>query len=234
MDRIVFTENIKVADVILTNERLLCVLPHFRINLGFGDKTIKEICAEQNISAPLLLLVCNVYTFDGYLPCGSELEQVPVAGILEYLRNSHRYYNEVCLPQIRNALIKLEDVIDSKTVGNMMSCLGGKYEQQIFEHTRYEEEVVFPYIMRLLGGENPGDYKIEEYTGKHFDINSNDAINDLKNIIIKYLPKGGTIENCKDILFKLFIFEYVLSKHKLIEDKILVPLVKNMEEKYAL
>jgi len=53
----------------------------------------------------------------------------------------------------------------------------------------------------------------------------------LKNIIIKYLPQDCTIEKCRDILLNLFMFEYDLSKHTLLEDKILVSLVEYIEKK---
>ena len=61
-----FTENMKLADIITANYSLVLMLPRFNIPLGFGEKSVKEICEKNAISARFFLLVCNVYTFDHY------------------------------------------------------------------------------------------------------------------------------------------------------------------------
>ena len=73
-------------------------------------------------------------------------------------------------------------------------------------------------------------YKIKEYEKNHSDIDA--ALNDLKNIIIKYLPPECTIDKCRKILMNLFMFEYDLSKHTLLENKILISLVECIEKKH--
>ena len=37
MNYAIFSENTRMADLILANSRLLYVLPYFEINLGFGE-----------------------------------------------------------------------------------------------------------------------------------------------------------------------------------------------------
>lgn len=213
----IFTENIKMADLILANSRLLYVLPYFGIGLGVGDKTVRQVCNEAGVSVPLLLLVCNIYTFDGYCPDNDELRQIPVEGIIGYLRNSHRDYLEVRMPRI---------IDDVRKLGDILASFCEKYRQEAIAHFKYEEEVVFPYIGRLLRGEKAG-FNIGEYENNS-DIDA--ALEDLKNIIIKYLPAECTIEMCRDVLLELFMFEYDLRKHTLLEDKILVSLVENIEK----
>ena len=60
MKHLLFTERMKMADLVHANYRLLYVLPRFGIQLGFGDKSIEEICPAHNLAVSLLLLVCNV------------------------------------------------------------------------------------------------------------------------------------------------------------------------------
>ena len=88
--------------------------------------------------------------------------------------------------------------------------------------------MIFPYIIQLLNGIKSDNYKIKEYESNHSDIDA--ALNDLKNIILKYLPPECTIEKCREILLNLFMFEYDLSKHTLLEDKILISLVEHIEK----
>ena len=227
MNHVLFSENTKMADVILANSRLLYVLPYFEINLGFGEKTVKQVCSGKNISAPLFLLVCNIYTFDDYCPDSRDLKQIPVEGIIQYLRNSHKGYLEVRMPQIIENILNLVTVCRLKN-GNILNRFCEKYRQEVIAHFKYEEEVAFPYIIQLLNGIKSDNYKIKEYESNHSDIDA--ALNDLKNIILKYLPQDCTIEKCRDILLNLFMFEYDLRKHNLLEDKILISLVEHIEK----
>ena len=63
-----FTAHTKMADMIACNHSLLIILPRMNIPLGFGEKSIAEVCKSQNISVNFFLLICNIYTFDKYLP----------------------------------------------------------------------------------------------------------------------------------------------------------------------
>ncbi len=228
MSHTLFTENTKMADVILANSRLLYVLPYFGINLGFGEKNVKQVCNEKNLSASLLLLICNIYTFDDYCPAGRELKQIPIEGIIMYLQNSHKDYLEIRMPQIIDNIFKLADSCHLNN-GNILQAFCEKYKQEVIAHFKYEEEVAFPYIIQLLHGVKNDHYKIKEYESNHSDIDA--ALNDLKNIIIKYLPQDCTIEQCRDILLNLSTFEHDLRKHTLLEDKILVSAVELIEKK---
>lgn len=223
MNRNVFSENTRMADLILANSWLLYVLPYFGINLGLGEKTVKQVCCEKNISAPLLLLVCNLYTFDDYAPASNDLKQIQAADIIAYLLNSHKDYLENRMPKIIGEILNLVDVCNLKN-GNILNSFCEKYRQEVVAHFRHEEETVFPHIMQLLGGAKAGSYKISQYQASNSNINS--AIEDLKNIIIKYLPEECTIEKCRNVLLELFMFEYDMRKHSLLEDRILVSLVK--------
>lgn len=222
-----FSENTKMADVILTNGRLLYVLPYLGIELGFGEKTVKQVCNDKNVSAPLLLLICNIYTFVDYSPQSDDLKQIPIEGIISYLQSSHKDYLEVRMPQIINDIHNLVTTCNLKN-GAFLYSFCEKYEQEVIAHLKYEEEIVFPYIIQLLNGVKEKQYKIKEYETNHSDIDA--SLNDLKNIIIKFLPPNCTIEKCRDILQNLFMFEFDLSKHTLLEDKILISLVEHIEK----
>ena len=58
----VFSESMKLADLIDVNFKLLNVLSRLGISLGFGENTIREMCDRQGIDLNSFLLICNVYT----------------------------------------------------------------------------------------------------------------------------------------------------------------------------
>ena len=131
------------------------------------------------------------------------------------------------MPRIINDILSLVDICHLKN-GNILYSFCEKYKQEVVTHFKYEEEIVFPYIIQLLKGIKESHYAINEYESNHSDIDA--ALNDLKNIMIKYLPQNCTIEKCRDILLNLFMFEYDLSKHTLLEDRILISLVEHIEK----
>jgi regulator of cell morphogenesis and NO signaling len=224
MNRPLFSEHTKIADLVLTDRGLLYVLPCFGIGLGLGEKTVGQVCAERTISAPLLLLVCNLYTFDDYAPDTDELGEIPIDGVVAYLEASHDNYLRVRMPRVIEAVLGLPG-------GQMLASFCEKYRQEAVAHFKYEEEVVFPYIRRLLDGDKSA-YKISEYESNHSDIDG--ALEDLKNIIVKYLPPDATIERSRPVLQELFAFEYDLRRHTQIEDTILIPLVERLDsERHA-
>jgi regulator of cell morphogenesis and NO signaling len=221
-----FSEKMKLADLLLTNYQLLDVFPRFGLGLGFGESTVKQMCDEKGLSASLFLLVCNLHTFNNYIPDTNTLAKVSLADLMCYLRNSHKNYIENRMPEI---IARIFELIESHRVKNGKMLIGfcEKYKQEIITHFDYEEQIVFPYIEALLKGEKTDKYKIKEYERNHSDLDA--ALSDLKNILVKYLPAEFPIEMYRNVLIDLFLFEDDLSKHTLLEDRILISLVERIE-----
>ncbi len=226
MNHYLFSEKMKLADLVLTNYRLLYVFPCFNIGLGMGENTVKQVCEKRGISPALFLLVCNVYTFDDYVPEINTLTQIPLNDLMRYLQNSHKDYLKNRMPHIITQIMNLIDLCHVKH-GEILTKFCEKYRQEVVVHFEYEEEVVFPYITALLKGEKISNYNIEEYERNHSDLDA--ALSDLKNILIKYLPEECDITQCRDVLIDLFLFEADLNKHTILEDQILVSLVERIE-----
>ncbi|MDR2968743.1 MAG: hemerythrin domain-containing protein, partial [Tannerellaceae bacterium] len=155
--------------------------------------------------------------------------QIPLADLIGYLRNSHRDYLESRMPAIINRILDVVGGSDAEN-GEVLAGFCEQYRQEVIAHFNYEEQTVYPYITALLKGERPDSYKIKEYESNHSDLDA--ALSDLKNIMIKYLPAGFDFEMCRNVLIGLFLFESDLNKHTLLEDRILVSLVEQMEKNH--
>ena len=92
----------KMIDLISDNYSMLQGLSAFGIRLGFGDKTVDEVCSEQGVDCHTFLTVVN-FLINGYAPKGTD-ERISVATLLAYLRASHRYFLDYQLPSIRRKL----------------------------------------------------------------------------------------------------------------------------------
>ncbi|MDR0538120.1 MAG: hemerythrin domain-containing protein [Tannerellaceae bacterium] len=217
----------KAADLALANYRLLYVFPCFGLGLGLGEMTVRQMCERNGISTPLFLLVCNLYSFDDYFPDMNVLTQIPLADLMLYLGNSHRDYLKNRIPAVIDKVVNLMEDCKLKN-GKILMEFCEKYRQEVVAHLKYEEETVFPYIRELLGGSKATGYQIKEYELNHSNID--DALNDLKNILIKYLPPDCSVEKCRNVLIELFLFDSDLRKHTLLEDQILMTLVERIEK----
>ncbi|MDE5945628.1 MAG: hemerythrin domain-containing protein [Rikenella sp.] len=229
MKHLLFTERMKMADLVHANYRLLFVLPRFGIQLGFGDKSIAEICSSYGVSESLFLLVCNVYTFEDFLPDPAQLHAFTADDLTGYLRRSHEDYIRHQIPEIRQQVIALANCCEPKN-GRILERFFDDYSREVMNHFDYEETVVFPYIHTLSKGESSNEgYSIGQFEENHSNIE--EKLGDLKNILIKYLPDLAQGSSRNTLLLDLFLLEDDLNKHSLIEDRILVPLVEQLEER---
>ena len=67
MDRLLkYKFSDKMIDLISDNYSLLQVMSRFGLSLGFGDKTVKEVCEMNGVDCPTFLAVVS-YLFFGVL-----------------------------------------------------------------------------------------------------------------------------------------------------------------------
>jgi regulator of cell morphogenesis and NO signaling len=103
------------------------------------------------------------------------------------------------------------------------------YDNEVAGHFKYEEEVVFPYIDSLITSHGTQSEKFNIGQFGHNHSNINEKLNDLKNIITKYLNEEYSSPLCFELLNDIYSVEKDLRKHSLIENRLLIPLVEKME-----
>lgn len=215
----------KLADLLFANYNLIFILSRFGIKLGFGEKTIEEVCRQYDISTSLLLMVANVSTFNDYVPEDKDIKSLNVEELIEYLHSSHTYYLE---DRMRNIEMELKGLyVDDRTYGDVLDRFFLEYKNEVINHFDYEENTVFPYIRNLINNKEISEYHIDQFEENHSNIE--DKLDDLINILMKYLPQTKDEEKKEDVLFSIFLFAKDLNKHTLIEDKVLIPCVKQIE-----
>lgn len=217
----------KLAELIAGNNRLLQLLPRFGIQLGFGDRSIEEVCRINEVSTELFLIICGIYSDRSFKPNHTDLQHIEMRGLLPYLKASHQYYLDERFPHIEEHLQRIIEASGPK-YGPMLSHFYDEYKQEVMRHIQYyEEEVVFPYIEALRKGEKPTSYNIDEFRHNHTNIQ--DTLDDMMNILVKYLP--GDILPTERIEISLDIMELSadLSYHSRIEDDVLIPYVESLE-----
>ena len=216
----------KMIDLIGDNHSMLQGLSAFGLRLGFGDKTVRDICDEQGVDCHTFLTVVN-FIINGYTPTDTD-DKISVQTMLDYLRASHRYLLDFQLPSIRK---KLEDSLDQNdNLVALILRLYDDYAHDIRLHMKYEEKTLFPYVEALLRGEMRNDYNVDIFSKHHNDTTG--KFHELKNIIIKYYPHDGLANNqLTATLFDIYNNEEWLCNHSNVEDVLFVPAIRALEKR---
>ncbi len=216
----------KLISIINDNYNTLQSLGSFGINLGFGDKTVKEVCESQNVDTYTFLAVIN-FTINGYRDY-DDADNLSIPTLMQYLKASHDYYLDFELPYIRRALVDALDKNDN--LARLILKLFDEYAQSIRKHMLYEEKTVFPYVEELTEGNASPNYDIETFSKHHTQIDR--QLYELKNIIIKYLPSNGLRNNqLTAALYEIYNCEQWLKEHADVEDEIFIPVIRHLEKK---
>ena len=226
IQRIVFSDSMKLADLVDVNFKLLNVLSRLGISLGFGENTIKEVCHRQGINLESFLLICSIYTYDDYVPSTELLSSADPLTIVDYLHSSHAFYLEkefASLEKNIKAMVEPCDDMQKKIVSKFVA----DYKLQVEKHFAYEEMTVFPYVQALKEGKVMEGYSIEQFEENHSNID--ETLGDLKNIVMKYLPDTCDTVLRNEVLYRIYRLDEDLAKHTIIEDRVLIPIVNKME-----
>lgn len=228
MNDYIYSPTDNLSALVTAQPELLLTLSHFGIPMGFGDKTIAQVCHENGVNPEFFLLICQVYSNDNFLPSQHEIMDTPMDGLVPYLLQSHDYYLNRRLPHIEHHLDKIASMLPERT-GLAIKRFFKDYLNEVRQHFEQEENIVYPHISRLVNHEPDDHFTIKSYLDNHENLD--DKLSDLVQIIFKYLPASSSDDDSIDMIFDILQLSQDLRKHSLIEDKILGPFVKHLEKK---
>ena len=184
-----YTANDRIRDLVRNNSSLIMVLGRFGIPLGFGDKTVREVCAIHSVDEHTFLETVNFlsgYEYDN--------SNVSLKSLIGYLKEAHAYFLDFKLPNIRRKLLEAIDCSGGNDIAMVILRFYDEYVTEVRKHMEYENNTVFVYVDNLLQGKFDRKYNISSFSSKHTPINH--KLNELKDVIIQYYP-----EKNKDTVF---------------------------------
>ena len=221
-----FSSDSRLSDLITAHPSLLSLLTRLGISLGFGDRSITDVCESSGVDTDFFLLICNVYTFNNYVPSTAAILGTDMIGLVPYLEKSHKYYVDKRLPHIERHLDAIAQKLNGR-IGEVFISFFKEYKREVVDHFMHEEQKVFPHIGALMAGKRDTSYSISKFLQTHSDIEG--KLDDLLNIIFKYLPPQVDDDNVLDVVYDILRLSEDLQKHTFIEEKILVPRVRHLE-----
>jgi regulator of cell morphogenesis and NO signaling len=183
----------------------MTVVNRFGIAIGFGDKTVDEVCRENGVDTTTFLAIVNLVLAEN----PESLAGTPVAieSLTTYLRRSHTYFLEKQLPEIRQ---RLTEVLNPELTDLNQAVLDyfDKFVAATRKHMLYENNTVFPTCEK------------SDFNRQHAQMEK--RLKEFKQLFIKYYPAENSYELCC-VLRRIFNCEYELALHNAVEDYLLIP-----------
>lgn len=226
-----FTPTSKMNELLKEDPSLLLTMTRFGIALGFGDKNVKEVCRERGVDMNTFLAVVNFICGDQSVK-NLSFDGISISSLIVYLKNAHTFFLDFKLPLIRRKLLDaIGESVPELPYRDMILRFFDQYVAEVEKHMIYENDTVFPYVMKLIEGEKNSNFNIGIFEQNHDNIDS--KLSDLKNILIRYFPAREPNYLLNEVLFDLSDCEVDLERHTLVEDHFFVPAAERIERKFS-
>ena len=222
----IYEQGDKMINLIKDNYNILQSLSSFGISLGFGDKTVKQICEAEGVDTFTFLTIIN-FAINNYHDF-SDHERLCITTLMRYLKASHNYYIGFQMPFIRR---ELSESIDTNThLGSLILKVYDEYSNEIQQHMGYEEKILFPYVESLLNNDSTvKGYNIETFAENHHEAAP--LLKELKLLIIKYMPTDEKHGNqLLAALHDIYNNEEWLERHAQVENALFTPAIRILEQ----
>lgn len=217
-----FTADDKLRHLIEENPQLLGVMTRFGLSFGFGDKTVRKACADDDVDRESFLAVCNFLCHKDY-----SRYKISLPTIMNYLGKAHAHFLEFLLPSIRRKLIEAINCSDINDIAFLLLRFFDDYVAEVNSHMQHENDEVFSYVKRLLAGEIPVGFRISDYSLNH--VSMTDKLNELKDVFIQhYHVKDNEI--LTSALIDIIHCGDELNRHCEIENELFIPAVEELEQ----
>lgn len=229
MLQISYNANDRMSDVIATQPSLLQMICRFGIQLGVGDKTVREVCEESEVDTTTFLAVAN-FMKHGKSVAPFFVDKVSVEALMKHLRVAHEFFLNFQLAHIRR---KLLDAIDCSggEVAFLILRFYDEYLAEVRKHMEQENKRLFRYVDELLASRYDPDAVLPSTSKGHEGMDR--KLQELKNVIIKYyVPTDNKSSDLLcNVLFSIYNCEADLRQHCEMEDALFIPAVKLLEER---
>jgi regulator of cell morphogenesis and NO signaling len=181
--------------------------------------------------------------FEDRLFNAADFNSFSVELIVDYVLRTHVFYLEKKLPEIEQSIFLLSGQYESDhPILTALKNFFHRYVADLSEHILAEETLLLPYISSLSEAGHtpvgfsrflltPPDYSVDRFLADHHD--TEDELKDIRRTIRLYEPPATNESLYRILLTQLQTFEQDLCVHANIEEEVLIPKARAMEEQLA-
>lgn len=232
-------ENKLIADIVLNNINTSKVFKEFNIDYSIeGNKNFLTVCKHKNIDSKKIInkLVAahkDVYYLQNYNSWKLDF-------LIEFLSEIHHNYKEENILILKQYSKKVADLYSKQypellEVNNLIQGVS----EEILEHMKNEETILFPYLNELLKLENASSTSkynsskklkiIDSFEDEHYKIRK--TFQKIATLTNYYILPENICNSFKLLYIKLKNFDDRLQEHIHIENNILFPKAKKLQFK---
>lgn len=173
---------------------------------------------SEEFQRELELVMLNPGSFNEH-----SFEEYSLEEVFTYLKCSHDYYLDVCIPKIENTLTQMQyKLVEDYWSVKLLVLFVQSYKNELISHIEEEEKVLFSFVNNLIQGrscENSAEFVFNHFVHSHND-NVVIQLAELKKDLLTF-DAALKDDLILDILFsQLNIFQKDLMVHGLIEDHV--------------
>lgn len=198
----IITKNTVLSEVLAQHHILIPIVNRFGIKLGVGDKTIEDICEEQDLNVDFILVILNVYLDENYIS-KRKLEQFDLEPIANYFNETTQNYLHSLVPNIEKHLHAF--IALSGSNNEELKAL-----QKVFN--QFKEELV-QHLEKGL-----------EHTGPY----PHELLRDIKSMLIKHVSGDFNQNLCYAVIFSVGSLEDDLIIHNRLRNSVLKPMLNKL------
>lgn len=206
MGCIMLDSTMKMAELLEKNPSLLGVFTRMGFSFGYGDASVADVCNKAGTDPETFILICRVYSQDGYRPSAQELQNADLSVIVKYLSLSHSHYMDVAMKDLAAGLGRMIVPCPEETQRVIWKFFTD-FKEELQKHFNYEEEYVFPNV----GG--PDSLIPEE---DHSGVE--ETLEDLKSLVMNHIPGGADQQEAYKVLSAISSLQEDIRKHILLEE----------------
>lgn len=220
-----YYEHNRMRDLLADNALLLPALSRFGITLGFGDRTVAEVCAAAGVDTPTFLTISNFINGIRETPH----PKISLPTLMSYLKSAHSYFLGYILPNIRRHMIEaISSAHATSDISFLILKFYDEYVEEVRRHMEFENNIVFSYVDELIKGSRPKDFSIATFRDNHKPIA--EKLNEIKEILIcHFTSDSARVDLLNSLLFDIVVCERDLITHCSVEDEIFIPAIEELE-----
>ena len=229
-----------MSEVIAEDFRTAAVFREYGLDsVCKGTDTLEEVCAQRNLE-PMRLSQALQQVIQKKWKQQINFQEWPADLLINYIVKKHHRYVKEKTPILLELLRKIKSIHGSEYPElYMVYRIFNESVKTLTEHIRKEEEVVFPFISKMVhttldGNKLLGDVSrsnhnpIDALVAEH--QTEDDRFNRLATISNGYCPPANACNTYRITYAMLKEFENNLREHLWLENDILVPKAIELEE----
>ena len=213
----IINKHTKVSEIVISEPSTLTVLNRFGIYLGFGDKTVSDICIEKNIDSEFFVSILNTYINENYFP-EEALKSYSIKLMFEYFNKTNQYYQRVQLPNIER---HFNSFVERSEQGNKSLEL----LREFFNEVKNELMTRIDIDTKIFDENTTFQNSIGHLNEESDSIE--DKLNDLINMFVIHLKGNYDTNLCHAVLFSILSLKKDISQNNRLRYRILLPLLKS-------